>query len=419
MRAPLMSRRHAVPILGLVLALAACQTAPAPLPGSTKWTRQFGTAAFDAARAVAVDSAGQVVVAGDTEGALAGTPAGMLDAVARAYDREGALLWTHQFGTAADDQAFAVAVDAERQIVVAGRTYGVLGDATEGGADLFVRKLDAAGSPIWTTQFGLPGDDAARAVAVDASGNVLVGGEAERPEPFGFDAYLAKLSPDGLLLWSGPFGSTGGEDVLGIASDAALHVIAVGTTTGPLAAPAPGDSDGFVLKRTAFGDFSWSHIIDSGGYDVAAAVATDASGRVVVAGHTTGTLAGPNAGGFDGFVRVLRDTGGVAWTRQFGTTADDRIEGVAVDDDGRISVVGRTSGALDGANEGGLDAFVRVYDASGNHLWTRQFGTPGSERAYGVAVDGRRAVVVAGFTDGALAGPSAGGVDAFVRSFER
>jgi len=62
---------------------------------------------------------------------------------------------------------------------------------------------------------------------------------------------------------------------------------------------------------------------------------------------------------------------------------------------------------------------VRTYDAGGNILWTRQFGTAALELANGVVVDGRDNVYVAGSTDGALPlQTSAGGRDAYVQKFD-
>ena len=47
-----------------------------------------------------------------------------------------------------------------------------------------------------------------------------------------------------------------------------------------------------------------------------------------------------------------------------------------MDSDGNVYVAGVTYGTLPGqTNSGNYDAFVRKYDADGNELWTRQFGS--------------------------------------------
>ena len=91
----------------------------------------------------------------------------------------------------------------------------------------------------------------------------------------------------------------------------------------------------------------------------------------------------------------------IEWIRQFGTAGDDNTWGLAVDPTG-VYVVGDTNGALPGqTSAGALDAFVRKFDANGNELWPRQFGTAGGDTAHGLAAYAT-GVYVTGFTVGAL-----------------
>ena len=116
--------------------------------------------------------------------------------------------------------------------------------------------------------------------------------------------------------------------------------------------------------------------------------AVDADGNVYIAGQVAGALPGEvSVVPFDAFLRKYDATGNVLWTSQFGTTSHDEATGVAVAPDGSVYVSGRVDGALPGQfHAGGADAFVRKYDAAGNAQWTRQFGTPGSDIGWGVAV---------------------------------
>ncbi|MBM3696068.1 MAG: hypothetical protein FJW79_09080 [Actinobacteria bacterium] len=74
------------------------------------------------------------------------------------------------------------------------------------------------------------------------------------------------------------------------------------------------------------------------------------------------------------------------WTHQFGTPEFDFVRGVAVHATG-VYAVGGTEGNLQGTSQGESDGFVCKYRRDGKHLWTRQFGTPGWDAVYGVAVD--------------------------------
>jgi autotransporter-associated beta strand protein len=382
------------------------------VPGDLEWVRQFGSGSLenDSARAVAAD--GNVYVAGFVGGALPGQASrGGGDAFVRKYDASSTELWTRQFGTDGFDIATGVAVDASGVYV-----FGVIGSRAA-----FVRKYDADGNELWTRQFGTSGA-AVAGVAVDASGVYVVGDTRGtlpgQTSAGGQDAFVRRYDADGNELWTRQFGTRGADVAFGVAVDAS-GVYVAGFTEGTLPGQtSAGFIDAFVRKYAADGNELWTRQFGTGGVDRAVGVAVDASG-VYVAGFTEGTLPGQaSAGGFDAFVRRYDAAGNELWTRQFGSSGVDAAVGVAVDASG-VYVVGRTDGTLPGqTSAGGDDAFVRRYDADGNERWTRQFGTSGADVAVGVAVDAS-GVYVVGFTDGTLPGQaSAGDFDAFVRKYD-
>ena len=151
--------------------------------------------------------------------------------------------------------------------------------------------------------------------------------------------------------------------------------------------------------------------------DGVAAVAADTTG-IYVAGSAGEAVPGPRFSGVDGFVQKYDDAGNELWTRRFGTPATDVAGGISVGATG-VYVVGQTDGILFGQQgAGGSDAFVRKYDALGNERWTRQFGTPDDDWAFGVTTDAT-GVYVAGSTSGVFPGQSRDGEsDAFLRKYD-
>ena len=390
--------------------------------GAVIWTRQFGTSDDDsAARAVAVDGSGNVLVVGFTRGALGGPHAGGWDAFVRKFDAAGTALWTHQFGTSSDDLARGVAVDASGNVMVAGTTLGSLEGTSAGAHDAFIRKLDAAGNALWTRQFGTSDQDLAAGVAVDGSGNVVVVGSTgvwlEDASAGDWDGFVRTYDAAGNLLWTREISTGGSETAADVAADGSGNVVVVGRTSGSLGDASAGGLDAYVRKYDPAGNVQWTRQFGTSSDDGAMSVAVDESGSILVAGYTYGVLQGMHAGGRDAFLRKYDAAGNVLWTRQFGTSSDDLVYAVAVDASGNILVTGETNGSLEGMSAGGYDAFVRKYDPAGNVLWTRQFGTSSDDRAYGVAVDGSGSVLVTGSTDGSLEGVSSNGSDVFVRKY--
>lgn len=105
-----------------------------------------------------------------------------------------------------------------------------------------------------------------------------------------------------------------------------------------------------------------------------------------------------------------------AWTRHFGTAAEDVARAIAVDEGG-ITVVGTTSGRLEGTLQGSSDVFVRRYDFAGEVLWTRQLGTPGEDRAKDVAADAN-GLTVLWASDGSFESRD-NAKDLFLRRYDR
>jgi len=176
------------------------------LDGTEFWTRQFGTAGDDAARAVCVashDDVYDVYVAGSTNGALGGQgSAGSFDVFVRKYDLlSGEQLWTRQFGSSSWDYAYDICGDSTG-VYVCGATGGALpGQLSSGGSDYFVRKYTFDGTELWTRQCGSAADDEAAGISADASGVYLAGWTdgalpGQRPAA-DREAFIQKLDPGG------------------------------------------------------------------------------------------------------------------------------------------------------------------------------------------------------------------------------
>ena len=274
----------------------------------------------------------------------------------------------------------------------------------------------------WLRQFGTNADDEAAVIAIGANG-VYVAGNTKgtlsgQTRVGGQDAFVRRYDLNGSEVWTRQLGTSLGETPLGIAVDA-TGIYLTGYTSGTLPGQAStGGRDVFVRRFNFDGSDVWTRQFECSHDEVTRGVSVDASG-VYVAGSTRGALSGQaSAGGADAFVRKYDADGNEIWARQFGTRLSDTAYGVSASADG-IYVVGATYGALNGqASTGRVDAFVRKYDANGTEVWTRQFGTDGVDYAYGISIaaDG---VYIAGSTEGALAGQtSAGDLDAFVRKYD-
>lgn len=263
--------------------------------GQRLWRRLLKKPLFNAV-GIAADATGNVVVTGTAD----------FDAFAAKYDKNGRLLWWRHLGSAGDfDASNAVAIDVHGNVYIAGETYGSLAGRYRGEEDAFLAKYDADGRLQWKRQLGTRCYDIAKGIAVDGDGNALVGGYTcgwLAAPPQGADSFLAKYDPDGRQLWRRQFGSTGDEVTYGVATDAHGNTVLCGYTDGPLGGPNIGGSDGWIAEYDSTGAQVWARLIGTVDTDQVFACATNASGDVFAAGGTDGDLDGPNAGPRDAFV---------------------------------------------------------------------------------------------------------------------
>ncbi len=106
-------------------------------------------------------------------------------------------------------------------------------------------------------------------------------------------------------------------------------------------------------------------------------------------------------------------------SQQFGTPGDDIAYAIAIDTSGNIYITGSTRGSLPGwTSSGDKDIFLAKFDSSGNTIFVKQFGTNQEDVAYGIAIDTSGNIYITGSSGGNLGTTSAGGLDIFLTKFD-
>jgi len=387
-----------------------------------EWMRQLGTNDEEESRALAVDALGNAYIVGDTGGSLGAAIAGDYDAFVSKYDGTGALQWSRQLGTSGRDRGFGLATDSLQNVFVAGYTEGVLGATSAGEYDGFLSKFDTAGGLKWTRQFGTSAWDLPRALSVDANGNAYVTGST-RGSLAGanvgdYDVFVTKYDSTGSVQWTRQYGSSTFDETHGASLDGLGNLYVSGYTDGSLGKPNAGSYDAFVSKFSVAGELLWTRQFGTEADDRALGISTDQLGNVFVSGHTHGDLGAVNAGNRDIFVSKLDAAGNLEWTRQLGTSLEDRTDaGANVDGLGGVYFSGYTLGDLVGKGSGGYDVVFGHFDSAGNLHWVQQIGTSANDWSSGINSDHRGSLLLSGSTGGSLAGTNAGGDDVFLAKY--
>jgi hypothetical protein len=367
--------------------------------GNHLWSKRFGAVQEQSGRSVTADAGGNVYVTGnfigtvDFGGGAVTSKACCFfeDMFVMKLDPQGNFMWSKTFGDGAAQTARSVAVDAAGNVVMAGDFQGVVDfgggalTAVGGGTiDIFVAKFTTAGAHVWSKRFGDAADQSAEEVVLDAAGNVVVTGYMSGATDFGSGpvtatgaqsaAFIAKLSAGGDAMWASAFGNEARG--LGVDTDAGGNVAVTGSFKGT-ADLGGGPISGGGSNNTVFvglfdgqGKHAWSHAFGSGSAQ-GTSVVIDGKGKVVVGGAFSGAIdfGGPNltsAGGFDAFLVKLDSVGCHVFGGQFGNEVYQATQNVAVDASGNIIIAGNFAGTADFG--------VGPLTASGDDIFVAKFG---------------------------------------------
>ena len=372
-------------------------------PVTSAWTKQFGTldedgtASADEANDVVTDGNDNVIVVGSTLGDLFASNLGGHDAFLVKYNSEGNVLWTKQFGTSSSDHAMAVSIDTSNNIVVAGYTTGALTTNNAGGIDVIVRKYSSVGTILWTKQFGTSANDDLFDVVVGNDDSiVLVGrtkGVLDGINMGGEDAFLRKYSTNGNVIWTKQFGTTGNDFARAVEVDSVGNVIVGAQTQGSLefGVANAGGSDIVLRKYSSTGTILWTKQFGTSANDWPQGIAVNSVDDIVIAGAIS------SSGSSDVFVRKYGQNGNSLWLRQFGTDNLDWASDVTINNLDEIIIVGETWGNLAKSNPlAKADVFLHQLNGAGNASWTYQFGTVESDNARALTTDTANGIILVG-----------------------
>ena len=425
--------------------------------GEAVWSRIYGDAYQQIPTGVAVDGAGDIFLAGSFQGTIQFgdttlISAGGSDIFLAKLDGAGNALWSKQFGDATDGQsAHAIAVDTSGNVVIAGSFDGnvKLGATTfvsSGLGDAYVAKFDPSGNHLWSKHLSGPYFEIASAIAIDPqTGDVVVTGSFDGTISFGNgtlsstgmadrDVFIAKLaSTTGISLWRRDYGDNSNQSPNGIATDPAGNIIVGGSFLGVMAFGSTtitnntNMTDIFLARLDAGGNADWAKRFGTSGADRPGDIARDAAGNIFMTGYSEASIdfgCDPLAysGGQDAFLVRFDSAGQCTWSDPLGGPGNEKGTALAIDSSGDVIVTGTfTESILVGGEtlsaQGHTDIVIAKLSGTGAHRWSKGLGGTGFDNATGTAISpGSDDIILAGETDGSLdcgAGPltSAGSSD--------
>ncbi len=297
--------------------------------------------------------------------------------------------------------------------------------------DFYLNKFDSNGSNLWSLRWGSDKTDYSRhkkiGLEVDSLENIYIGGGTEgefagQTNAGKADACVSKISSDGSNLWTRIWGSPNYEFVYGLCVDKDDNILICGYTGGEFNGQTNnGGSDAFIMKMTAEGSTVWTRIFGTSASDYAYSICGNNDGDFLVSGYTLGTFTGQtNFGAEDIFLSKFSTDGSNLWTKQWGSSGSDYCYNMVDDNNSSIYLTGYTKGEFPNqVQKGGDDIFVIKSDFDGSNIWTRQWGSASNDCAYDVAIDNNGDIYASGYSYGNFGDYiNSGNRDFFVTQFD-
>jgi plastocyanin len=323
------------------------------------YSTYLGGEDVDRGHAIAADTAGNAYVTGLTHSLdfpianayqpVHGNDDELADSFVTKIGPDGTMVYSTFLGGDGHDIGEGVLVDGSGNVYLSGSTgssdfpttAGAYQGTPRGGFDIFITKLNSAGSGlIFSTYLGGSRGDAGAGIAVDSQGNVYVAGttnsqnyptlNAVQSQLSAFqDVFVTKMNANGTALVYSTY--LGGEEILeeeglGVAVNSLGEAYVTGFTDAtdfPLMNPlksslVPGRTDAIVTKFSASGSslvYS-TYLGGDGSNETAHDIAVDADGNAYITGLTySGNFPVVNAfqpqpgGNGDAFVSKINNAG--------------------------------------------------------------------------------------------------------------
>jgi uncharacterized delta-60 repeat protein len=192
--------------------------------GNQLWVARYDgpNSSVDQAIKVVVDSVKNVYVTGASRG-----PATNFDYATLKYSPAGVQLWAARYNGSAgrNDKATDLALDANGNVFVTGSS-----EVTAGHSDYATIKYSPDGIQLWAQRYDAGDDDDANALALDANGDVYVTGQSKGSSTSYDFATVKYLGADGTQAWVTRFDSGNGnkDTAIALALDTQFNVYVAG-----------------------------------------------------------------------------------------------------------------------------------------------------------------------------------------------
>src|SRR5688572_5186885 len=267
--------------------------------------------------------------------------------------------------------------------------------ASKGGYDYWIIKLDANGNKIWDRTFGGNEEDFPTYIQQTSDGGYILGGysvsgisgDKSQAAKGQQDYWIVKLDNNGNKLWDKTFGGSGEDDLSLVLQTTDGGYILGGSSNSGIGADksqiSKGDYDYWVVKLDANGNKLWDKTFGGSNYEFLNSLQQTLDGGYILGGNSVSGISGDKTqpsyqGSSDYWILKLDAGGNKLWDKTFGGNSTEGLSSIQQTIDGGYFLGGGSWSGISGdksqASQGGYDYWVVKLNALGNKTWDKTFG---------------------------------------------
>ncbi len=285
-------------------------------------------------------------------------------------DAQGNKLWDQNFGSYGEDRLQSLQQTTDGGFILGGYSDSGLGsksDGSYGGNDYWVVKLDAQGNKLWDKTIGGNSQDYLYALQQTSDGGYILGGSSysgasafkSQASKGGSDYWVVKLDSNGNKVWDKSFGGGGNDNLFSVQQTTDGGYVLGGTSTsgktGDKSQISRGGEDYWVVKLDASGTKMWDSAVGGSQYDNSRFVLQTKDGGYAIGGYSNsgaslpaGEKSLPTNGETDFWLIKLGATGTVLWDLDLGGNKGDYLYAGLQTPEGGFILGGSTGSDMSG-----------------------------------------------------------------------
>jgi hypothetical protein len=399
---------------------------------SKQWDKTLGGSGWDELTSLEQTSDGGYILGGHSYSGISGDksqdPMGDYDYWVVKLDAAGNKVWDKTFGGSSEEALCSLQQTSDGGYILGGySTSGISGDksqASQGGMDYWVVKLDAAGNKTWDKAFGGSNSEELFSLQQTSDGGYILGGSSNsnisgdksQVNQGGMDYWVVKLDAAGSKTWDKTLGGSGWDELYSIqqTSDGGyiLGGFSESSLGGDKSQASQGESDFWVVKLDAAGNKTWDKTLGGNRLDSFTDLQQTSDGGYILGGYSNSNISGDksqvNQGIYDYWVVKLDAAGSKTWDKTFGGSGFDLLYSLQQTTDGGYILGGRSNSNISGdksqASQGYSDYWVVKLDAAGNKTWDKAFGGNDNDELHSLQQTSDGGYILGGYSLSGISG---------------